>query len=352
MKRKNLFFDNFVDFDTMSDGKSTVELFDQLAGSTLSSLNDIDLAEIAKYEKSSNVVGDRRAETALAAFRALGLMDPVGYGSGQISVGDVREFVDRFDNAQSAKAAAYTSGSGSMDKAAMGIGGFTSYIYSKLFLSRFQVADNTLRMGSDKVLAVDGGDCAKVTGKIRDYLFIADPNDKRKGSGHLSVEMLFEVDRDEMQESLFFHWDISVRNYTVHVRDDSRFPDFPFPELQGKPNEANELTESAKVVFPKSSTDPGNPISVWARGLNHKLFAEGGKDDEGKDNFTIDNIYRSRNGGPLERLDDRHEWYQTPEGSCVDLMFKGYPPAAGLPPQTNYCLGRCAHPRIVNTCGG
>lgn len=356
MKHSMLFHDDYLNFDTMSDGKSSAELFDQLVDSTLESLNKLDQDAQATYNASS--VFGRKAKTALAAFEALGLVDSVSKRSldGTISLAGIQQFVDRFDRPEDAKAIVDDDGSAGSDEVALGVGGFSTYIFSKLFLARLQVADGILRTSGEKALSVNGGDCSKVTGKIRDHIFIANPNDSKKGSGYLSVDMLFEIDKKDERESLFYHWDIDVRKYTVHERDDSRFPDFPFPMLQGNPDESGNLTEEPKVVFPTSSTDPRNPLSVWARGLNHKLFAEGGKDAYGKDNFTIENIFESRNGGPLRRLESegagQHPWYVVTEESCIDLMFKGYPPAAGLPPQANYCLGRCKHPKIVNTCGG
>lgn len=195
----------------------------------------------------------------------------------------------------------------------------------------------------------------KVSGKICDFIFIPDPKDPsefpRKGSGHISIEVISDEYNDDQalidcspSKTKFLHWDIEVCEYTVHVRDDNCFPNLPFPELQGG--------SPPKVTFPSSALDPDDSRSIWCRGLDHKLFAGGLKDD-GQANIIIHDIYESIDGSDLVRLKsqgaERDPKYEVTQESCVDIMFKGYPPSTGLPSQREYCLGRCKEPGIVNT---
>ncbi|MGI9437906.1 MAG: hypothetical protein ACR2Q4_24250, partial [Geminicoccaceae bacterium] len=179
----------------------------------------------------------------------------------------------------------------------------------------------------------------KVCGKIRDYVFV----DETK-SGHLAVEL---VQEEYCTRQAFldckpdrvttYHWDIEVPEYCyeVHERDDNGFPNNPFPTLPD-------------VSFPPHALDPDDARSIWCRCLDYKLYAKGSK-------IRILNVYKSVDGGDLIRLDESKPenagYYQSTESSCVDIMFKGYPPATQLPPQIEYCLGRCVHPPVVNSGG-
>jgi hypothetical protein len=194
-------------------------------------------------------------------------------------------------------------------EALQGIGGFsTILVLKKILLSVHQT----------------------LFGKIRDYIFV----DKTK-SGHLSVDMC--MDRSE-----FFHWDIEILDgeYRVHPRQgdpanprDPYYPDNPFPNVD--------------LELPAAATDPGNPKSIWARDLDHKLHAMG-------DRIEVRHIYHRRLSEPdLTRLDSKHQLYTSTRASCIDLFTQGRPPATvGELKQKDYCLGRCEHPAIVNTGGG
>ncbi len=108
------------------------------------------------------------------------------------------------------------------------------------------------------------------------------------------------------------------------------------------------------VAFPPHAIDPEDPRSVWCRGLDHKLLAKGA-------DVQIKNVFRKveccnpgcdhPECGKLVRLSDTEKFYLSTEESCIDLMFKGYPPASELPPQVEYCLGRCENPPIINSGG-
>jgi hypothetical protein len=167
-----------------------------------------------------------------------------------------------------------------------------------------------------------------LSGKIRDYIF-----DERTKSGHLSVDVC--IDRNQ-----FFHWDIEVLDgeYRIHQRisknpQNPNYPDHPFPNVD--------------LTLPAAATDPNDPNSVWVRNLDHKLHAMGNR-------IQVRHIYHRGPTAPdLMRLDSRHHLYTSTRESCIDLFTEGYPPATvGELKQKDFCLGRCAHPAIVNTGGG
>lgn len=194
----------------------------------------------------------------------------------------------------------------------------------------------------------------KVYGKITKYEFnnqtppnFSPSNEKRPnqigvGSGILSVEMIIESffthqnllsgnpDRKE-----FLDWDIEIAPCGYEV-------------LKAIPNPDNEKINPFPntVDFPPEAIDPENCNSVWKRHLDHKLFAEG-------HSISVVSVHRRINDHPCELLPSGHHHYAVTNSSCIDLMFKGSPPKTTeqLPPQRNYCLGRCLHPTIINTNG-
>lgn len=178
-------------------------------------------------------------------------------------------------------------------------------------------------------------------GKIVDYGFAKDS--EQFGSGHLAVQMTlgYYDAMDVLYKQEFLHWDVeiirdgSVDGYEVRERqgDAASDPDNPFPNT---------------VSFPPEATNPADLRSVWARGLDHKLFAK-------YNDIKIRNVYlktrtvASPPDNDFVRLDDNDYRYQATPSSCIDIMFAGYPPPIELPPQIGYCLGRCDHPQIYNS---
>ncbi len=184
----------------------------------------------------------------------------------------------------------------------------------------------------------------RVEGKIRDYVFHVDKREERPnnrvatGHGHLAVEMR----RVRLQRSYggnittvleTLHWDIEIiRNgFEVVTRNGS----------------SNDVPDKGKIfpatiTLPDFARNPDDPDSVWKRKLDHKLFAKG-------KSIKVRHVYRQIDNGPLELLPDRHAFYKVTDCSCVDIMFKGFPPELKLPSQDGYCLGRCDHPLIVNS---
>jgi len=235
-------------------------------------------------------------------------------------------------------------------KALVGISGFSE----QLFAQQVEMSGGSAllqELGYDVNDKDESEYRSKICGKIRDYLFV-----NKTKSGHLSVELAHEefltkqnfLDCDPNHVTIY-HWDIEIAHYgySVHHRDDIALKDptkSPFPTLPSPTDEDGKPV----VVFPPHALDPDDPRSIWCRGLDHKLFARG------KD-VKIINVYRKIDDYPLMRIDendaDGMRFYVSTEESCVDIMFKGYPPESQLPPQVEYCLGRCENPPIINSGG-
>lgn len=188
------------------------------------------------------------------------------------------------------------------------------------------------------------GESIEVEGHIRDYVYVY-----KSKSGHLAVDMTTRLFKsDVVVRKVFLHWDVEVLQggYELHERQGSSAnPDNPFP---GIPD----------LVFPAIALNPMEEKSIWKRGLNLKLFAKG------KKSIRIRNVFRQVDDGAIQRLRSDHPYYEVTAKSCVDLFVKGYPPnqtpLSTIPPknatelfaeEADFCLGRCAHPYIVNTGG-
>jgi hypothetical protein len=160
-----------------------------------------------------------------------------------------------------------------------------------------------------------------VRGKIRKYYF----NDDEKG-GYLEVDTVVETSQGgSVVDTDNYFWAIAVRSETYRVvdREDPPTTD-PFPNT---------------VVFSQNAVNESNPQGIWLRNLDQKLFAEG----------TGVVVIAVRKNGVLLPTTDRR--YVSNSDSCIDLLFWGYPPKSELPKQRFYCMGRCAHPQVVNTDG-
>jgi hypothetical protein len=164
----------------------------------------------------------------------------------------------------------------------------------------------------------------KVSGKIGDYFF----NDADK-SGHLSVNTKVEYfdtaasyaskTPDRVQR---YHWHIEVLPETYEVRPHSGKRDDPFP---------------GTLAFAEPML-----TNIEQRGLDHKLWATG-------TGIDVRQVYEVFSDGSITLLADGHPYYSETAASCIDMLFRGYPPAIDLPAQPAYCLGRCAQPEVVNT---
>ena len=179
-------------------------------------------------------------------------------------------------------------------------------------------------------------------GKIRDYVFIEKPGggSPRTGRGHLSVDTC--IDNLTTGRRDFFHWDIEIpeNEFTVTPRVGDSNGNDPFP--------------GTDITLPDAALDPGNPHSIWARDLDHKLGAKG-------KNIKVLNVFHrvldmTTPPPPLTRLpgawDDLggDRFYISTENSCVDLFTRGFPPATfGELAGNDYCLGRCGHPAVYNS---
>ena len=241
-------------------------------------------------------------------------------------------------------------------KTCWGVGGHIISCFLKAYLGRFQNKHGNLVLQQGTVIPVNPKCSLRITGKIREYSFHPHEPYGPIGNGRLIVDVVHQK-FDEMRapsdpmptQTEEYQWTVQLRNARVLSRNDEGYYEYPFPSLQGNPDVSpggdRKPKDPVKVVFPKEATNPCNPNGIWRRGLDHKIYAEGGEE------IIIEEILRSINGGPKTPLPANHPWRQITPESCVDLMFKGYPPAEYLPVQREYCLGRCAHPVIVNSGG-
>lgn len=184
----------------------------------------------------------------------------------------------------------------------------------------------------------DGEQPLVVKGRIRDWFY---NNDFL--TGHLSVDVWIDYSRRVGGQRVptkreILHWDIVVENDNL---DD---PDTGYKVVNRRGPESINNTDPfpGTIRLPEAALDPSDGDSIWKRGLDHKLFARG-------KSIVVRNVYRKIDDGPIKRLDDRHAFYKMTRCSCIDIMFKGHPPALELPEQRSYCLGRCDHPPIVNS---
>jgi hypothetical protein len=180
-------------------------------------------------------------------------------------------------------------------------------------------------------------------GRIRDYTF-----DEVARRGHLAVDTCTDIadaDPADGDQREYYHWDIDIAaggfivekrvEPTVLADNQLSYPADPFPGIS--------------LAFPDFSLDPDDPRSIWHRGLDHKLHARAKA-------VTITDIYYRKLAGTadevrLRRLEN-DPLYETSDATCVDLLTKGPPPgtfAELVEPTTDYCLGRCAMPPIVNS---
>jgi len=174
-------------------------------------------------------------------------------------------------------------------------------------------------------------------GKIRDYVFV-----ERTGSGHLAVDVC--IDRKEFvplgeDRREYYHWDVEIGGggFSVEPRAD------PVP-VSDPAAYGNPFPGLPDLVLPASAVDPANPKSIWRRGLDHKLHARGRV-------IEVRHIYHRKLSDPdLISIPDNDDRYRSTEASCVDLFTPGVPPATFAELVGNdYCLGRCAHPGIINS---
>ena len=177
-----------------------------------------------------------------------------------------------------------------------------------------------------------------VYGKIRDYTYVSETK-----SGHISVDMC--IDRREFvplgeDRREFYHWDIEIPDDQFMVAE--REP----PSVPSDPATYGNPFPTINFPLPAEAVDPANPASIWRRGLDHKLHAEGRE-------IIVRHVYHRQLSDPnLTRLPDNHHFYTSTDASCIDLFTEGPPPATfGELVDNAYCLGRCEHPGVVNTGG-
>lgn len=130
--------------------------------------------------------------------------------------------------------------------------------------------------------------------------------------------------------------------------------------------------------LPEEDKDVNNTSdSIWARGLDHRLTAHGASikiesvtekryamspfDESTLGDDASLRLYIDFTGKYYKRdqvlaqtyaLDANHPYLQTSDRSCIDIMFAGIYPRHRIEfplNQTGWCMGRCAHPVVVNS---
>lgn len=154
-------------------------------------------------------------------------------------------------------------------------------------------------------------------GKTHAYSY----NDEKKG-GYIENEVVYDIFVNGSlvtQFETYLAVGIEPGTYFDVEPFSGKFDD-PFPGIP------MELSHEAKKEIKK-------------RHLKHKLYAEG-------TGIVVLGYYE--NGVLLDRSDPA---YTSTEDSCIDWMFKPYPPAhfSDLPELLMRCLGRCKHPRLFNS---
>ncbi len=241
-----------------------------------------------------------------------------------------------------------------------GISGCHTLLFLKAYLARFAGKDGQLELEDGKIKPACPESRTKISGNISDYLFIPDtsaPPYPSPGSGHISVNMVvehFKTDADligcQPIKTEYYHWDIHLKSCRIHKREDSDFPPDPFNINPADHDPFPTLPRGPdckpKLQFPVHSLDPNDLRSIWCRCLDHKLYAEGKDVDVHKVFYWCDD---GSVGDTLVLLPDDHPCSISTDDSCVDIMFRDFPPTTELPDDREYCLGRCKKPPIVNT---
>lgn len=148
----------------------------------------------------------------------------------------------------------------------------------------------------------------------------------------------------------FFHWDVEIPlgKYSVAARVN---PTNPLDTSQ-----YNNPFPTVNLDLPPQAVDPSHPRSIWRRGLDHKLHAEGGSPQDPEiipqdPGIIIRSVYYRKLSDPdLMLISNTDKLYRITTASCVDLFTVGYPPATFAQLAGNdYCLGRCKQPAIYNS---
>lgn len=172
----------------------------------------------------------------------------------------------------------------------------------------------------------------RVRGRIDDYIY-----DAAKQAGHLAVNVKYEIFStaasytsgipDHVKE---YHWDVEVTDGTYEVVPHSGDPNNPFPNTL-----ANLPLD--RIAGDPTAVPPLPPLvnKLWAKGKG----------------IVVRHVYEVFSPTSIVRLPDKHPYYVSTDESCIDMMWAGPVPAIKTEPfgPPAYCLGRCAHPEIVNT---
>ncbi len=204
-------------------------------------------------------------------------------------------------------------------------------------------ARHFLKVVADRVLLEDPSEIGQIgreqfePGKIEEFMINAD------GSGHIYVRDVIQNqfnNADQLVAQTFRNWRVKIGPGgfdSIERGDDLSNP------FSGDPRMSH---------LPAFLTDPADLRSIWARQLLYNLFAQG----EVIEVVSVDERKESMVGGRLTTtqrvwLPNVDEVYKSTKDSCIDLLVDRHQPShiSGFPQQRGYCLGRCEHPKLINS---
>lgn len=207
-------------------------------------------------------------------------------------------------------------------KRVRGIGGFQTRILLHYFLS----------CSFDELKALEE---LKVVGKIKKWIY-----DQEAERVNFEYNGKIKIDKDAEKGSGFVFWQAEaqdcngiIHDYKFHIAVDSSYELWKNLIDKGPKMKFGEPVDS---MIPQEERDRN---IVDDRRFDYKLHATG-------TNIHVLTVFLDN-----ELVDKSDEIYMSDEKSCIDVFFKGDPPATELPDQVGYCMGRCDHPPVINTNG-
>ena len=153
-----------------------------------------------------------------------------------------------------------------------------------------------------------------LVGKIEKWIY-----EKERRSGYIYWEAK-APNCDGVEQNYRFH--VAVDGSYVEHKNLAKGYELYFPKLGMElPEEERQRIRDQKRRFDYKLHAEGESIVVLTAFVNHQL------------------------------VDASDPIYERTEDSCIDVLFRGRPPATELPKQEWYCMGRCDNPPLINTGG-
>jgi len=198
-----------------------------------------------------------------------------------------------------------------------------------------------------------------LSGSIVGYTFVPKANFK-KGRGTLAVDTYQTVTKNGAEETVNYLWDIRIKPQGYRIRKIVNLVGHPSPDDPDAPNPVYPPDPVLNSWNPFPGTlffDIEMKKRIWKKGYNVKLHARGPQA------IKVKNVWRD--GAKITMGDPEFRpLLKTGKESCVDMFLRVAKLADGTPDLTqipqdhdtlmdgfyySYCLGRCAHPAIINS---